>query len=166
MGMNRPLKMFSHMTKCRSNNMIKKENERFKKYMQKGIEKIGDMHDISSNLELITIWDWNHFLKVNLVMWIVPRYQQWQIGIPTVVHQGHKSQTNTSTSPGFPRHSIKKSTKRRFSSQEGNGKYLVIIRLLSLHTKITTTILNWFTLWLGLWHESLYQLLKSQIRFT
>ena len=47
--------------------MIKEENETFKKYMQKGIEETADMNDVTLNLELITIWDWNHFLKVNLV---------------------------------------------------------------------------------------------------
>lgn len=38
-----------------------------KKYMQKGIEETADMNDVTLNLELITIWDRNHFLKVNLV---------------------------------------------------------------------------------------------------
>lgn len=35
--------------------------------MQKGIEETGDMNDVTFSLELITIWDKNHFLKVMLV---------------------------------------------------------------------------------------------------
>lgn len=37
--------------------MIKRENETFKKYMQKGNEESGDMNDVTFNLELITIWE-------------------------------------------------------------------------------------------------------------
>lgn len=33
--------------------------------MQKGTEETGDMNDVTFNLELITIWDWNNFLEVN-----------------------------------------------------------------------------------------------------
>lgn len=39
------------------NNMIKRENETFKNYMQKAIEETGDMNDVTFSLELITIWD-------------------------------------------------------------------------------------------------------------
>jgi hypothetical protein len=36
--------------------------------MQKGIEEAGDMGDTSFDFKLIVIWEWSHFLKVNLVM--------------------------------------------------------------------------------------------------
>lgn len=103
------------------NNTIRKENETFKKYMQKGIEETGDMNYITFNLELITIWDWNHFLKVTLVIlnWTSLATMTDRDSYRCASH-GPKSQVNTRISLAFPHHFIRESqlTGRKWNTQQ------------------------------------------------
>lgn len=124
------------------NNMIKRENETLKKYMQKGTEETGDINDVTFNLELITIWDWNHFLKVNLEMLnCTSLATMTDMDSYGCASHGLKSQTNTRASLALLCHSINKSTKRSLSSKKQKAlEYLAMIGLF-LQTKITTTIL-------------------------